>query len=475
MDKRDVQETMNILNFKKPLLVLCLFLIGFFAGSVFDNQIAKPAYSALWGGCPQAVGQCPSGLTISKCVQSAEFRVTINGTNIPAGQIFTVDIYPSDGSYTCSDVTCLVRHLGGYKTAGWAGSALWYSFDRIGCSSGACRNDYNVNVYIAASDALPGSEHCKISNPVQSWNQIQNGASRDFTFTFNCTPPAQPPTATPTPTLTPTPTPVVTVTPAATATPTPTPVPTLPPRATPTPTPTITPRPTVTITPALTPAATPTPTPPRIITPSPTPTAFNPAACKCDGIEYTGLFSGQLATITSYARVEGADASRAVVRDQSFFLAEGAETMARIIGRSGPITSVVVPSRQSGTVRFQSRWTFTLPALKPGATYRIWSQVNCQPRLQAFNYGLPPSKAVLAETTEQPQSFIQRVIGFLSGLLGRREPAPETTVSEPGVGTGIITEDPDLTGTRRPLQLGTVYPAKVYEKSCSFIKFRLDR
>ena len=208
-------------------------------------------------------------------------------------------------------------------------------------------------------------------------------------------------------------------------------------------------------------------------TPTPTPTPFNAAACKCDGVEYTDLFSGQSVTITSFGKVEGADTSKAIIKDQSFFLAEGAETIARIIGRSGPISSVVVSSTPE-KVRFQSKWTFTLPQLKPEATYRIWSQINCQPRLQALNF-TPARRAVLQAQTEQPRSFIDRMIEFLNNLFGGGKTATTTSVptptSEPGTGTGIILEEPTPTG-KKSLQLGTIYPVEVYDKTCSFIKFR---
>ena len=231
--------------------------------------------------------------------------------------------------------------------------------------------------------------------------------------------------------------------------------------------------PTLTKIPPLSPSNTPVPTNPPSPTLTPTP-SFNPAACKCDGIEYTALFSGQSTTITSYGKVEGADTSKAIVRNQSFFLAEGAETIARIIGRSGPIGSMVVSSTPE-KVRYQSKWTFTLPQLKTGATYRIWSQINCQPKLQAINYS-PTRKTVFGTSIPaQPKSFIDRMIEFLNNLFGVREAATTTSTatptSEPGTGTGIILEELAPTG-KKSLQLEPIYPLEVYQKTCSFIKFR---
>ena len=614
-----------MLSIRKLLLIFSLFLIGFSLGKAIDKQLVKPAYSAKWGGCPEAVGQCPSGLIISACVNSVEFHATINGTNIPRGQKFTVDIYPIDGSLTCSDVTCLVRELRNFKTDSWAGSALRYSFDKIGCSSGACNNNYNVRVYISPSDALSGSQYCQIGNPIQSWNPIQNATSRDFTFTFNCTPP---PTNTPTPTLQPRPPPCpipsgligtggnygdvdgngqitqndvdktsrivagisatqgeieaadvndapniqsamddvtrdVTSTdtalilqyinrristfpvceqPTATQTPTPTSIPNacnvdctydsecqadiysssntctacvnnkcqvpltptpipacnapcasdsycqnandgctdcnpttntcqvpLTPTGIPsgapssTPVPTGPPPPTATLTPTSIPPPTATPTP-----------SFNPDACKCDGIDNSGIYSGQPVVITSFGKVMGADVSRAQIVNQEFFLVEGAETVGRIINRSNAIPATVVSSTPT-QVRYKSDWKFTMPQLKTGATYRIWSKINCQPKLQALNY-TPERKTVLGTSVPtQPKSFIDRMIAFLNNLFGAREAATTTSTPTPtsqaGTGTGIILEGPTPAG-KKSLQLEPIYPVEIYQKTCSFIKFR---
>lgn len=234
------------------------------------------------------------------------------------------------------------------------------------------------------------------------------------------------------------------------------------------PSPTVTPTRAPTATPS--PTALPTNTPTPTSSPTPTPTPFNPAACKCDGIEYTDIFSGQPTTITSFGKVEGADTSKAIIKDQKFYFAEGAETIAKIIGRSDPIPATVVSSSPE-KVRFQSKWSFTLPQLKSGATYRIWSQINCQPKL-AFT----PSKKVAAAETYS-KSFIDRMIDFLNNLFGRGPAATTSQVSPtPGAGEGfgMIMTEPTPT-SKRSLQLETIYPGEVYQKTCSFIKFRFGQ
>lgn len=177
----------------KLLVVLGIFFAsGLFAGSIAPSNRIDSAQAAKWGGCAGAVGQCPgtSG-PISTCVDSAEFKVNINGTGpLPPGQGFVVDIFPDDGSTACSDVTCLKRDTH-YTGLSWNNQPISETFDQIGCSTGACANNYTVNVYFN-EPKLPGTENCSIPNSIQKWAGIQNGVQREFTFTFNCTTPPSP-------------------------------------------------------------------------------------------------------------------------------------------------------------------------------------------------------------------------------------------------------------------------------------------
>ena len=69
------------------------------------------------------------------------------------------------------------------------------------------------------------------------------------------------------------------------------------------------------------------------------------------------------------------------------------------------------------------------------------------------------------------------MLDFLNSLFGGT-PTVTTQITptpEPGTGTGIILEEPQVTPGKRSLQLETVYPVDVYDKSCSFIKFRYDQ
>ncbi|HVZ66789.1 MAG TPA: hypothetical protein VG917_00845 [Patescibacteria group bacterium] len=225
-----------------------------------------------------------------------------------------------------------------------------------------------------------------------------------------------------------------------------------------TPTPTSTPVPT----------ATPLPT----ATPTPTPVPFNPAACTCDGIEYSNIVSGGNATITSYSKVVGADTSKAKVVSEKFFLAEGAETTATIIGQSNPIAAKIV-SQSPALVRYSSTWNAAIPQLKSGATYRIWSQIDCEPAAQAM-VNQPASNVLGATTQNTNQGFFGSILNFFSNLFGggtKKVAVSPTPI--PALSINKIQEDVSPTsGSKSSLQLQTIQPVEVYQKTCSFIKFR---
>lgn len=218
-------------------------------------------------------------------------------------------------------------------------------------------------------------------------------------------------------------------------------------------------------------------------TPTPTPIPFNPDACKCDGIDYTALVSGQQATISSFAKVLAGDTANAKVESQVFTLYEGAETLAKIIEKSNPIPATIVSTDQEKT-RYVSKWAINLPDLKPGATYRIQSVPNCVPKVQAFNFSSEttqktPTKGILAAETS---SSVFDIIGdsmanflnFISfGLIPGAQKAPEPTPT-PALDTVETFQDAPTPTRKSGLQLGTIYPAQVYQKTCSFIKFKFE-
>ncbi len=203
--------------------------------------------------------------------------------------------------------------------------------------------------------------------------------------------------------------------------------------------------------------------------------SFNPNACTCDGIDYSGLAAGQTTTITSFAKVTGADIPKAQVVSEKFFLTKGTDTTGTIVESSDPIASTIV-SQDANKVRYQSQWSFTMLQLVPGATYRIWSQISCQPKAAAYNY---VQSNVLGASTGEDTSLFGRIASFFAGLFGvhhavnvAAQPVPASTPSvvalipTPGATLGVSTQ------TANSLQIGSVNPYDVQQKTCDFIIFK---
>ncbi|OGH12576.1 MAG: hypothetical protein A2776_02485 [Candidatus Levybacteria bacterium RIFCSPHIGHO2_01_FULL_40_10] len=216
------------------------------------------------------------------------------------------------------------------------------------------------------------------------------------------------------------------------------------------------------------------------VKPSPTPTKppFNPDACKCDGIEYTDFVSDQNVTITARSKVMGADVSKAKVVSNQFFLVKGAEQQVAEVARSnGPIPASLIPSESNSSVeKYKASWTFNMPQLESGATYKIFSSIVCMPKDQAVNY----TGSVNIASSEQPKtSVISKILAFAGGLLGLKETSTKTPMV-PTYTPAPIAVDPTGTlvlntaATQDSLQLGTISPTEVYFKDCSVIKFRYN-
>lgn len=347
-------------------------------------------------------------------------------------------------------------------------------------NAGSCTMDWKVTVTAEGYESLPAfypggdgsGKPCDLSSNCPLLYQLNGNVAKWQVFLTKPGAPS-PSEAPPNPSVTPT----ETVIPSPSLSPSPSPSPTLILTSAPTIAPTSVQKPPPTTIPPGGPSGTPPPT--TISTPTltsgPTLTqtpSFNPAACKCDGIEYTEIFSGASVEIASYAKVEGADVSRAKVQDQKFFFVEGAETSGVIIARSGPILATII-SNATSKVRYQSRWQLTMPQLKTGATYRIWSQINCQQKTSAQNFS-PGTASVLAESTKTDLSFFDKVFDFIAKIFIKPQPTVAPTSLQSKVAPSQTVSSPFTTAARESLQLEPIYPAEVYQKTCSFIKFRVQ-
>ena len=157
----------------------------------------------------------------------------------------------------------------------------------------------------------------------------------------------------------------------------------------------------------------------------------------------------------------GAAIDSAVVKDQTFYLAEGAETIATIIAKSDPIPATIV-SQTPDTIRYQSVWQVTLPNLNPGSTYRLWSQLNCQPKTTAAAavtfYSPVPTKSIATPVQHAAPSILGWLGDLLSSLFG---------------GNIFNPTNPNGVPANKTLQLRTIQPLQVYQNTCTFIKFKV--
>lgn len=185
---------------------------------------------------------------------------------------------------------------------------------------------------------------------------------------------------------------------------------------------------------------------------------FLETMCKCDGIESTELLPGKEVTFTAYGKVEGTDSTKAGIKSMSLFMSEGDSTTGTIIRRSGPL-AVAEASRDSAKVRYKAVWKVALPTtLKKGGTYRVWAQIQCEPKA---GLAMNQSNNVLAAQTST-RGFFGTIADFLRGLFGSSKrvstPAPEPTAVSSG----------------GKIKLNTfALPGKVIENSCRSLKFKM--
>ena len=187
--------------------------------------------------------------------------------------------------------------------------------------------------------------------------------------------------------------------------------------------------------------------------------------CTCDGITYTDLFSGQDVTITSFSKVTGSDIKNARVVSEKFFLAKGTFTKGKIIAQSGNIPSEIIENT-SNKVRYKTEWKLKLPQLETGSTYRLWSDINCQPKTitMATNIGLLQKKAVLGSETKK--SFLSNVFEFFTNIfsLSGDSSKQETNFKS-------LTSTTSVPG-KKTIQLETIRPITIIDKACSTIIFK---
>ena len=226
-------------------------------------------------------------------------------------------------------------------------------------------------------------------------------------------------------------------------------------------------------------------TPPKIIPkviPTPTPRAYNPAMCKCDGLEPSLIVPGLTSTITAKAYIAGADTKAAEMRGVTFTLIEGNSTVGRVLERSAKLEMTTTSSTAS-RVNYAGSWQVKIPDnLTPGSIYRVFATINCGPRKIAALELRSPDTAVLGATTKLAQQggILAGVTDWLQSLFGIR-PKDDTSNKvipkedvEDSAGTNptTITPEQPTSPTNEELKLRTVQPATIMNKSCTSLTFQ---
>lgn len=194
---------------------------------------------------------------------------------------------------------------------------------------------------------------------------------------------------------------------------------------------------------------------------------FNEDMCKCDGITFTQIASGQEVTVTNFEKVEGPNIMKAKVQDMTFFFTEGRGANAPVIAKSQPIKATII-SQTADKVRYQAQWKVKVPEnVKPGVDYQIFAQVKCVKQSEMAMAS--SNRAVLAETTSN-QGFFSRIGSFFSRIFGGNDNT--TTVQSTGP---TVTSAPTTNPNRESLQLRSFNPNVSASASCRFVNFNFTQ
>jgi hypothetical protein len=182
-----------------------------------------------------------------------------------------------------------------------------------------------------------------------------------------------------------------------------------------------------------------TPRPSGASTPPPVP--FSTAMCKCDGIQTSPLIAGQNVSITGFGKVEGADTSKAKIKDMTIYVAQDEI----VIAKSDPLPVTVI-TNTAALKRYKSVWTYKLPAaVNPNSIYRIWTQENCQKQ----------NVALLSPLSVPNLSFLSNIFGLF----------PDNSNMELKIVSTANAQSEQL-------KLRTLATGKVIQNSCRFVIFK---
>lgn len=216
------------------------------------------------------------------------------------------------------------------------------------------------------------------------------------------------------------------------------------------------------------PAQSPSPSPSQPAT-SPTP-SFDENWCSCNNVNVGQIIAGMPVVVTAKGKVDPPHVNEAKIRDFTFRVFEGTKPPVAETKPPIPATKVSAGSA-TAPAEYQAQWTWDVPTtLQRGVDYRIQAQIKCVSTSTAIQY--PYTSVVLAASTEN-QGFLSVIVNFFRNLFGGKSTQTQQTqdTSKTFVTTQDMTTQED---DKDSLQLKTFTPARVTDKTCSFVKFRFD-
>jgi len=187
---------------------------------------------------------------------------------------------------------------------------------------------------------------------------------------------------------------------------------------------------------------------------------------------------GQPIQVEAFAKVEGADTTKAVVNGMKFRIYEGNASTGRVreLPEKGDQPVTVVEPTTPTLVRYRAEWTAS-PELKVGEEYRLVATPDCA--IKTAFIQSEQQRVVLAERDENLGLFAQ-IRNFLAGLFGGgSEPEKDGVkiVEEPvgPIQAMVNFFSPQQNQEKRDqLQLETFTPAQMEKEACNIVKFKFD-
>lgn len=462
------------------ILRLLILLIAVGAISFFMHQKAPESYAAcmpISGSVQLVSGQWPSGAGGIEVACAGDNPVGPSGCSGGGPQ----RVMPG-GSFSFPKCSCLAGNCLSITSATLPSGCQWVGNTNF-CGTNGTPVSAPIQISCAPAPTATPVSSCPDVNP--------NGSTNECVISTSCKPGQTPKPGgdwacknhnggicctnnpSPTPTNTPTPTPTG-VPPTATAT--------LPPSV-PTPTtPGVTTPPITSVPPTSPPGGpTRTPTPIRPTNtppPAPTPTPdFNNAMCKCDQMNVDQISLGQPIKVEAFAKVEGQDTSKAVVKGMKFRIYEGNASKGRVVElpEKGDQPVTVIDNTPS-LVRYRAEWTAN-PTLKVNEEYRIVATPDCQAKTAAAIQ--KDNQRVVLAARDENVGFFGQIINFFAGLFGRGSETEDEGVQIAEEQGGAIQSIGDFFKPRQnrrgdQLQLDTFTPAQMEKEACNIVKFKFS-